>query len=290
MIENLKGIHETVVYKANTNLRLYNNAECENYPKHWHTPLEIIMPTENSYSIVLGDHIIHLEVGDIVLICPGVIHSLRAPQCGKRIIFQADISMLHAIKEFESVLSLISPVITITPANASKIHNQVQAFLQQINTEYNDNNTLSEASIYAKLLDLFVLVGRNYTENTNRFDVGNQKQKEYTEKFISICNYINEHCAEDLTLDEIAKIAGFSKYHFTRLFKQFTNITFYKYLNLKRIANAELLLADPEISITEVAIHSGFSSLSAFIRMFKLIKQCTPTEFRNMYINPTSLS
>lgn len=290
MIENLKGIHETVIYKTNTNLRLYNNNECENYPEHWHTPIEIIMPTVNSYSIVLGDHIINLDVGDIVLICPGVIHSLRAPKYGERIIFQAEIAMLHAIKEFESVLSLISPVITITPANAPMIHSQVQALLQQINTEYHDNNALSETSIYAKLLHLFVLIGRNYTENTDRFDVGNQKQKEYTEKFISICNYINDHCVEDLTLDEIAKIAGFSKYHFTRLFKQFTNITFYKYLNQKRIAHAELLLADPEISITEVALHSGFSSLSAFIRMFKLIKQCTPTEFRNMYMNPSLIS
>lgn len=290
MIENLKGIHETVIYKANTNLRLYNNNEVENYPKHWHTPIEIIMPIENSYGIVLGDHTITLDVGDIVLICPGVIHSLRAPQSGKRIIFQVEISMLHAIKEFESILSLISPVITITASNAPMIHSQVQTLLHQIDDEYNSTNTLSETSIYAKLLDLFVLIGRNYTENTDRFDVGNQKQKEYTEKFISICNYINDHCSEDICLDEIAKMAGFSKYHFTRLFKQFTNTTFYKYLNMKRIANAELLLSDPEISITEVAIHSGFSSLSAFIRMFKLFKQCTPTEFRTMFMNPSSPS
>ena len=57
----------------------------------------------------------------------------------------------------------------------------------------------------------------------------------------------------------------------------------YKYLNKKRIEYAEKLLVDPELSITEVALQSGFSSLSAFIRMFKLIKDCTPTEFRNLY-------
>lgn len=289
MIQNLKGIHETVIYKNNSNICVYNNHESENYPKHWHTPIEIIMPTINSYSIVLGDHTIHLALHDIILICPGVIHSLHAPEVGERLIFQAEISMLHAIKEFESVLSLISPVVVITPSKSPKIHAQVKELLDQINAEYEENNPLAEVSIYAKLLQIFVLVGSNYTDNMDRFDVGNHKQKEYTEKFISICNYINDHCAEDLTLDDIAKIAGFSKFHFTRLFKQFTNITFYKYLNQKRIAQAELLLSDPEVSITEVAIHSGFSSLSAFIRMFKLIKQCTPTEFRNMYIHPSRL-
>lgn len=283
MIENLKGIHETVNYKADTNLRLYDNGESENYPAHWHTPIEIIMPTKNSYIVGIYDYFLNLEVGDIILICPGVIHSLRAPATGERIIFQAELSMLHAIKEFESVLSLISPVITITPINAPTIHAQVQELFLQIHEEYNQNNPLSESVIYAKLLLLFVLIGRNYTENTERFNVGNQKQKEYTEKFISICNYINEHCTEDLPLDEISEIAGFSKFHFTRLFKQFTNITYYKYLNQKRIAHAEFLLTDSSISVTEVALYCGFSSLSAFIRMFKLIKQCTPTQFRNMY-------
>ncbi len=49
MIEILNGIHETVNFKEDTNLRLFNNDEAENYPKHWHAPLEIIMPTLNSY-------------------------------------------------------------------------------------------------------------------------------------------------------------------------------------------------------------------------------------------------
>ena len=81
----------------------------------------------------------------------------------------------------------------------------------------------------------------------------------------------------------VAALAGFSKYHFSRLFKEFTNISFYKYLNNQRISYAEKLLLDPNINITEVAIHSGYNSISAFMRMFKIIKNCTPTEFRNMY-------
>lgn len=283
MIENLKGIHETVNYKSDSNLRLYRNTETEDYPQHWHTPVEIIMPVRNQYSVLLGEHCFSLNAGDIIFICPGVIHALKAPSEGERIIFQAEISPLNALKKFESILGLFSSAIIISPAEAPAIHTRIQELLLEICTEYNENTPLSEVSIYAKLLEMFVLIGRNHAENTDHFDVGNQKQKEYTEKFISICNYIQEHCTEELSLDEIAEIAGFSKFHFSRLFKQFTNATFYKYLNQKRIAHAELLLANPEISVTQVALHSGFSSLSAFIRMFKLVKNCTPTEFRNMY-------
>ena len=78
-------------------------------------------------------------------------------------------------------------------------------------------------------------------------------------------------------------LAGFSKYHFARLFKQYTDTSFYKYLNQKRIEHAKTLLLDPQLTVIEVATQSGFSSLSAFLRMFKQLNKCTPTEFRNMY-------
>lgn len=285
MIEHLTGIHETVEYNRVSQIRLYNNAEYEDYPAHWHTPIEIVMPTKNNYTALLGKETIELNTGDILLICPGVIHALRSPETGERIIFQAEIGILREIPEVESTLSLIAPAILISKDTAPMIYEQIHNIILTINKEYHSNISLSSAAIYSKVLEMFVLIGRNYTENVKRFDTGNQKQKEYTEKFIQICNYINEHCTEDLTLDEIAAIAGFSKYHFSRLFKQFSNVTFYKYLNQKRISYAEILLADSSNSITEVALRSGFSSLSAFIRMFKLIKQCTPTEFRNMYLS-----
>ena len=282
MIENLRGIHETVVFKSNSNVLLYDNVEFEEYPSHWHTPLEIIMPLENEYTINCSGHVFTLRVGDIFLICPGVLHTLYASK-GRRIIFQAELMNSAPFKELESVLSIISPAILIIPENSPAIYQTLHRYLLEIRDEYCNDISLSESAIYARLIEMLVLIGRNHTENPNRFDVGLTKQKEYIDKFMNICNYISEHCTEDLTLDGMAALAGYSKYHFTRLFKQFTNISFYKYINLKRIATAEKLLIDPDISVTDAALRSGFTSLSAFIRMFKLINHCTPSEFRNMY-------
>ena len=108
-------------------------------------------------------------------------------------------------------------------------------------------------------------------------------EPEYMEKFLFITDYISNHFSENLTLEAVASLAGFSKYHFARLFKQYTNSSFYKFLNQKRIEYAKSLLLDPELAVTEVAAQSGFSSLSAFLRMFKQLNLCTPTEFRSMY-------
>ena len=76
MIENLNGIHETVKYKENSNVKLFINAEAEDYPIHWHTPMEIIMPLEGGYTVQIGDDLVHLNESDIIFIASGVKHKM----------------------------------------------------------------------------------------------------------------------------------------------------------------------------------------------------------------------
>ena len=108
MIEHLDGIHETVTYKENSSLRLFVNTDCEDYPIHWHTPMEIIMPLEGTYTVFLGDKPVLLQEGDIIFICPGILHSLVAPENGKRIILQIEWSVVSKIRDLNSILALIS--------------------------------------------------------------------------------------------------------------------------------------------------------------------------------------
>ncbi len=282
MIETLNGIFETVNYKQSTSIKLYDNDEYEDYPPHWHTTMEIIMPTDNIYTVECGNRTCVLRESDIALICPCCIHTLFAPPIGRRIIFQPDVAPLRFMKDIEPLFNILSPLIVITPEEFPAIHERAKELLLEIKDEYlHMTPTFSEVMIYSKLLEVITLIGRNYTDHA-----GNQpgmigKQKEYLGKFLEICDYIEDHCSEDLNLDDIAAMCGFSKFYFSRLFKQFMNVSFYKYVNLKRIARAAELLNDPENSITDVALGCGFSSLSSFIRMFKLVKGCTPTEFRN---------
>lgn len=286
MIESLNGIFETINYKQSTSIKLYDNDEYEDYPAHWHTNPEIIMPTENIYTVECYNQIITLREGDIVLICPGCIHTLYAPEKGRRIIFQADINPLRFMKEIETLVTIISPLIVITPEDFPSIYDKVKSLLLEIKNEYLSSYTsFSEVSIYSKTLEIITLIGRSRAAagmETPSPDAP-RKQEEYIEKFIEICNYISAHCSDELNLEAVASMSGFSKFYFSRLFKQFTNVSFYKYVNQKRIEKAAKMLTEPNISITNVALSCGFESLSSFIRMFKIVKGCTPTEFRNMY-------
>ncbi len=284
MIENLNGIFETVNYKQGTSLKLYNNDEYEDYPAHWHVALEIIMPTSNTYTVEIPDRTVELREGDIAFICPGCVHTLYAPEKGKRIIFQPDVASLRFMPDVDAMLTILSPMTVFTPEEHPNIHGPLHDLILRIRDEYLSGNSFYEVKVYADFLDILSVIGKGYSISKDKELADSRGRKEeYIEKFIYICNYIGEHCAEELTLEDIAEMSGFSKFYFSRLFKQFTGVTFLKYVNQKRIALAETLLTEPNNSVTDVAVNCGFSSLSAFIRMFKIIKGCTPTEFRNMY-------
>ena len=282
MIKILDGVKETVSFEYDSTLLLYNNIDYEEYPNHWHPAVEIVMPLEGDYSMECNDVPFSLRVKDIIVICPGVLHHLYAHH-GRRIIFQIDLSMIQSFEEYDSIFAIMQPAVLITPEEFPGIHESCVKLMMGIYDEYFGNAPLKNVAIVQKFLDMLVLVGRYYTASPDRFvGIRPLKQQEYTEKFMSICNYLNQHCTEDLTLEEVADMAGFSKYHFSRLFKEFAGMPFYKYLNTRRIAYSEKLLLDPEINVTEVAIRSGFNSISSFMRMFKIVRNCTPTQFRNL--------
>lgn len=284
MIKILNGVRETVSYDVSRTLMLYHNTEYEEYPFHWHTPIEVIMPLVNDYHVELPSDVhYYLRENDIIFLKPGSLHKLYA-QDGERIIFQFNMNMLNSLDDFDNFFTPSLPALLITPENHPEIHEECVHLMKDIMDEYLSNAPLKDASVYGKLLQLLVLINRNSISTNVVFsDVKQNKQKEYLDKFVNITDYIRQHCNEDISLDDIAEMSGFSKYHFSRLFKEFTGTSYYKYLNQKRIEFAENLLLDPEVNITEAAVRSGFNSISAFIRMFKQLKGCTPTEFRNLH-------
>lgn len=291
LIEILNGIVETVSFIGMNGVRIHHNREADNYPVHWHTAMEIIMPFKNSYEVTIGSSALTVEPNDIIIIPPGELHMLKAPESGSRLIILIDYSLLCNLKGMDQLLHSLHPYCIIRGNNNDDLADELSAALRdcllEIESEYFGNTPYREARIYSLLINFFVFIGRESNNLTALFgNFTTNKQHEYVQKFMNICSYINEHCTEDVTVDDLASIAGFSKFHFARLFKQFTNVSYYDYLTRKRIEHAEALLITPDISITEVAMQSGFNSLSTFNRVFKNVKGCTPSEYKGMNRQP----
>ncbi len=283
MIKILNGIHETVAYDAYHGLKLYHNSEAEDYPVHWHTALEIIMPIKGVYTVII-DNVPHtFDEGDIWITPPGTLHSLTAPPEGERMIMLFDYSLICNVTGMDSLLHTLHPYTLITKKDYPDLNKKLAFYLEDVIREYDNQMPFTEACIYSLMIRFFVALGRTSFNADVKFPgITTSKQHEYVEKFMMVCNYITDHCTENISVDELASLAGFSKFHFARLFKQFSSLSCYEYLTQKRIAHAESLLIEPDISITEVAMRSGFNSLSTFNRIFKAAKNCTPSEYKNL--------
>lgn len=272
---------ELVQYRQDTSIRIWYNDLPVDYETHWHTAMEVIMPMENWYEAIVRDESFHIVPGDIFMIPPGEMHSLKAPETGNRFVFLFDLAPFTRLHGFAGIQPLLTRPIHLTRASYPNIYDDVYQMMVQMRNEYFNKNEFSELTIYSLLLNLFVKLGTNHLDNINLFpNMRVYKQKEYVDKFNTVMDYIDSHYMDELNLDDIAASIGFSKYHFSRLFKQYTNYTFCAYITHRRIKVAEELLEQPDLSITEVALQSGFPSISTFNRVFKQAKDCTPSEYR----------
>lgn len=92
--------------------------------------------------------------------------------------------------------------------------------------------------------------------------------------------FIADHQAEELSLDQVAKSVHTSKFYFCKTFKKATGINFTDYLSRVRTERAKNLLLNRNLRISEIAYEVGFQSLTHFNRVFKRILGQSPTEYR----------
>lgn len=281
---NIKSTQEIVEFKKETSMRIWYNDQNRDFDTHWHNALEIILSIENYYDIIVNNACFHILPKEILIIPPGILHKLVAPDIGKRFIFLFDVSMLTKLKSFTGIQSLLTGPLYIAKDTYPKIYEDIYQLLFQMIYEYFNKKEYGELTIYSLLLNFLVKLGDNHMNTNNLFpNIRLHKQKEYIQKFNNLLDYIDAHYMEDLCLENIASSIGFSKYHFSRLFKQYTNFTFCDYLNYRRLKIAEELLLNLDFSITEVALQSGFDCISTFNRLFKQQHNCTPSEYRAKY-------
>ncbi len=96
--------------------------------------------------------------------------------------------------------------------------------------------------------------------------------------------YMRDNYPKNITLEEVARLAGMTEVSFSRFIKKRTGKTFIESLNEIRLGHASRLLIDTTHTIAEVAYKCGFNNLSYFNRIFKQKNGSTPKEFRQNYV------
>jgi len=103
-----------------------------------------------------------------------------------------------------------------------------------------------------------------------------------------VLDYIECHLSREVTLGELARIAGLSLHHFARMFKRTVGAAPHRYVLERRMERAKGMLRNARVSLVEISLSTGFSSQSHFTSTFRRLVGATPTEFQAC--NHTTLS
>ncbi|MDD2734978.1 MAG: helix-turn-helix domain-containing protein [Desulfuromonadaceae bacterium] len=112
-----------------------------------------------------------------------------------------------------------------------------------------------------------------------------QLHADLPEGLLKSVRYMNENLTERIYLDDLAKQAGTSKFHFCYNFKLHVGMTPMQFLTIRRIERAKILLRKGGLSITSVAYMIGFGDVSEFNRQFKKIAGLAPSAFKKSQVN-----
>lgn len=104
-------------------------------------------------------------------------------------------------------------------------------------------------------------------------------------KLRRVTDFINDNLEQDLTLSEIAAVAGLSHFHFARAFRKTMGITPQQYITNRRIEKAKELLAKSNLPIVEVGFQTGFKNQSHFTSLFRKFTSLTPKIWREVKQN-----
>jgi AraC family transcriptional regulator len=127
---------------------------------------------------------------------------------------------------------------------------------------------------------IFAILDRNRIA-MHFYDRKKLLREEYAARINRVLDYIDKHIDKELSLDERARVANFSRFHFHRIFHGMVGETLNHYIRRLRIQKAaSLLIHDHKKSITEIAFDCGFSGSASFARTFKETFDMSASEWR----------
>jgi AraC family transcriptional regulator len=97
-----------------------------------------------------------------------------------------------------------------------------------------------------------------------------------------VLDHIGDNLCGDLSLPQLAAIAGMSPHYFAEMFRQSTGRAPHQYVLLQKIERAKEALRDPKRSVIEAALDAGFQNPSHFARMFRKLVGITPSGFQSV--------
>ena len=237
------------------------------YPAHVHDVVEIVCLQSGNMEMTIADKSIQLQPGDIAVAFPSEAHSydyVSEDASGFMMIFLPD-----TIAEFYHTFRTMQPVQPLLPhASQAPELATIIRHLQKISGS--EQGSIIQLG-YLHLFLAYLITDMPMTQRA---------RNPHSTLMDQVLQYISEHFAEPLTLENTAHALGISRIHLSHIFSQQLHINFRQYINTLRIDRACTLLRNPNYSISQIAYQCGYGNQRTFHRAF--LAQCgmSPNQFR----------
>lgn len=262
---------------------------------HWHYFTEMVYLVKGVLYTEVDNHQYTLNPGDLIIYHPKQIHSfLDIPS--KNSEHGENELLFYGIKFDDMILSNTTPGSPKLPKLLSNLikdgtpynlitaeelkYNPVKLFFENCIWETNhkqfgyDIKVASMISlIITELMRIWLRRGMKFSTKTS-FD-------QFSSKDFSVLEYIDQHSAENISIEELANKCGMCYSNFAKQFKAQFGKTCKEYIEFVRICKADTLLLYTDKTLDYISQETGFTDASHFIRTYKKIRGITPKQRRN---------
>lgn len=248
-------------------------------PVHWHDELEVIYVRKGHLQVNVGGADYDVTDGQVVIVNPQQLHMMASEDrsvCYHALLFPLELISFQVQDELEQTvfrplrtgqrnLPTRVPEAMLTEENLSLLERIVE-----INDQKKPMHQLETRILLLRFL--MEILRHGPLAKADADDTG-KMQREMLE-------YIRIHYKSRITLSDLAQEFHLSPKYLSRYFKEHFHLTMSEYIGHLRMNHAMELLVKTDLSVTEVAMQSGFSGVSFFIRCFTEVNGCSPLKWR----------
>lgn len=250
------------------------------YAIHCHPEYEINVVINTNGTRVIGDSEESFLGLDFVMIGPYIPHVWRSTKYDNRVItiqFSPDLLNYPIMNKrlFLPIKQLLADSmqgLQFYGPDAERIKDEI--------VELTRIQGFQTATMFLNILNSLTHTPRRKLVS-NMYETENLIHQSKSRRISKVCRYIEENISQKITLSDVAKLVNMSDSAFSHFFKKQTGISFITYVNNIRVAKACDLLANTNLSASEICYDCGFNNKSNFIRLFTKRKNMTPIEYRN---------
>jgi AraC-like DNA-binding protein len=254
------------------------------FPIHYHPEYEInFILNGKGVKRIVGDHIEEIDDVELVLVGPNLYHGWEIGKCKNKDIHEITVQFHNDL--FSE--SLLARRIMMPIKDMFNRSNHGILFSKKTGAELAERIIrISKRDGMDYFLEIISILHDMANSRNQRllstYTVDNDVFED-DDKMKLVYEYIQKKFSDKITLDEVSAVASMSPVSFNRFIKKRTGKTFVNYLNDIRVGYAARWLVEKDLSISEIAFKSGFNNIANFNRIFKSIKNTTPSQYREEF-------